>query len=409
MHEVDECITYIRRLDTTVKQYLAYCWKSEYTASASKFDDIVKQTIHDIKVSGEIPNLKRVKRQLIDNHGADAYNKKYAKIADTYINDTDIIDDRGNPTVDRDSKSNYINFITSLFVWRANINGAKVFSTCPSIKNIEDKTAITFMISLLPYFTKRVINASDKLPALYLFGRQGSGKSTMFNNCKYIKKVATDSVGVGRYKMSNYHSALLFDDIENNVIEDVTNSSTIKQLCLGDSATVKIFGETQDINAFIIITSNEKPNFCVIEDTDDINTKIIKNSWKRRFMTCLFSDVCPMELESVNYNDYQLRDIAAMFFKFEYEKLIKVLGINHTILNHMKIYYNIACTDYYNNSTDEEMFKSCYLLAIDKYNELIVDLEDVDHSIKNKYVQLCESFDYYKNSNTNELEIEEHI
>ena len=385
--QIEQCVTYIQRLDTTLKQYLSYCWKGEFSSSSSREDDVVKQTITDLKLAGNIPTHNRVKRKLIEDHGADAYNRKYAKITDIYINDTDIIDNRGNPKVERDQEDNMSNFITSLFIWRANLNGAKIFSGCSFLKDCTDLSPIVFMISLLPYFTKRLLNASDKLPSLYLFGRQGSGKSSMFNNCRYVKKVATDAVGVSRYKMSSYHSALLFDDIENSVIEDTTNSSTIKQLCLGDTASVKVFGETQDISAFIIITSNEKPNFCNFDENDDVNVKVIKNSWKRRFITCLLSDVCPMELESINFADYQLRDIAAMFFKKEYE-MMEQAGINSDVLKYLKVYYNVAVNDYYNNTTDEEMFIKCYNKAVIKYKSLCKDISDCDDKIKDKYYKL---------------------
>ncbi len=175
------------------------------------------------------------------------------------------------------------------------------YTLCTPFDNLPDEVLkeIVFLISLLPYFTKRLVNSIDGLPALYFYGVQGAGKSSMFNGCKYIKKIPTDAIGVSRYRMDKMHTTLLLDDIPCDLIYQRENSSTLKQMTLGNEVEVKIMGNTQSVQAFIIVTSNEAPAFLNTDAIDypytakiiecDVNDKIINDSWKRRFITCKFS------------------------------------------------------------------------------------------------------------------------
>lgn len=387
---VKECVTYCRRVDTSPKQYIVYAFKSEYTGNENKEDQIVMDTIHNIKQAGNFPTIKNIKRKLISDHGADMYNRKLAKITDTYVNETDIIDNRGRPTIECNEDDNIVNYYLTQLIWRANILNTRCHTFAKSLKGYEPDVLATFgyLISLIPFFSKRLINATDNIPSLYLYGLQGSGKSTMFANCKFIKRLATDATGVARFKLASYENAYLLDDVSNEIFEQNFVNHTVKQLCLGDATHVKIHGDTQEVRAFIIVTSNEAPIFNIITEEDPPNIKVVKASWKRRFIICRFSDQCAMESSSVDYNCMKLRDASALLFTKQYDLLQEKLGVDDKFLNMLKVYYNVAHKDYYEALTTEDIakFGQCYLKAKKMYKSKCETLsEEVGAEIASKY------------------------
>ena len=156
----------------------------------------------------------------------------------------------------------------------------------------------------------------------------------MFNNCRYVKKIPTDSLGVSRYRMDKMHTTILLDDITNCIIDSKENATTLKQLTLGNDVEIKTHGSTQNIKAFVILTSNEKPLFTLPVEYNDpdnksieeINTFINRQSWLRRFLVCEFVKQCPFDTMSVNFDDLKLRDIAAQMLRC---KPLLLLWQNH--------------------------------------------------------------------------------
>ena len=214
--EVESAIIYISKIHSSKVKYIAYIFKSLNEESLSRDDEVVKSVIEEIKEDNIIPTSSGVKRKLIDSFGATAYNKRFKNVIETYMTETDIVDERGNPTVIIDSKINHFNFITQLMYWFLIITQTHVSTGCKIFKDISEPMLkdIVFLISLLPYFTKRVTGCCDSIPSLYLYGTQNAGQSSMFNNCRYIRKVPTDASGVSRFRMDKMHTAFLFDDIE---------------------------------------------------------------------------------------------------------------------------------------------------------------------------------------------------
>lgn len=380
---VQESISYISKIYSTKSKYLIYCFKSLNESTSHADDDVVKETIGDIKESGTIPTLSSVKRKLIDVHGANAFNKRFCKIAETYISETDVIDTRGNPKIEIDSKQNMLNFICQLLYYYIIIRQTNVTTLCKGFSNMSQPLLkdCVYLLSLLPYFTKRVIGINDNLPSLFFYGIQNAGKSTMFNNCRYVKKIPTDSLGVSRYRMDKMHTTILLDDITNSVIDSKENASTLKQLTLGNDVEIKVHGSTQNIKAFVIITSNEKPSFSVpIEYGDvehktieEVNTFICNQSWLRRFMLCEFVKQCPFDMLSVNFDDLKLRDIAAQMFRNKYTKIMSDYPLESAIIkDKFKIYYNVALEDYASESIDD-MFDDLMDSACDIVNEAIAE------------------------------------
>lgn len=378
---VQENISYISKIYSTKSKYILYCYKGLNESTSHADDDIVKDTITDIKEAGTIPTLSSVKRKLIDVHGANAFNKRFCKIAETYISETDVIDTRGNPKVDIDTEENMINFICQLLYYYIIIKQTNVTTLCKGFANMSEPLLkdCVYLLSLLPYFTKRVMGINDNLPSLFLYGIQNAGKSTMFNNCRYVKKIPTDSLGVSRYRMDKMHTAILLDDITNNIIDSKENASTLKQLTLGNDVEIKVHGSTQNIKAFVIITSNEKPAFSIPityadeenKTIDEINTFICNQSWMRRFLLCEFVKQCPFDMLSINYDDLKLRDIAAQMFRNKYTKIMSEYELESEIVkSKFELYYNVALEDYASEKIDD-VFDNLMDKACDIVNDAI--------------------------------------
>jgi hypothetical protein len=371
---VQESISYISKVYSTKSKYIVYCFKGLNESTSHADDDIVKDTIDNIKQSGVIPTHNSVKRKLIDDHGANAYNKRFCKIAETYIAETDVIDNRGNPKIEIDSNENMLNFICQLLYYYMIIKQTSVTTLCKDFKNMTQPLLkdCVYLLSLLPYFTKRVVGINDNLPSLLFYGIQNAGKSSMFNNCRYVKKIATDSLGVSRYRMDKMHTTILLDDITNCILDSKENASTLKQLTLGNDVEIKVHGSTQNIKAFVIITSNEKPLFTMPveyvdinnQTTEEINTYINRQSWLRRFLVCEFTKQCPFDMNSVNFDDLKLRDVAAQMFRNKYTKMLSDYELESQIIeSKFSLYYNVALEDYsserIDNTFDDLMDQAC--------------------------------------------------
>jgi len=376
---VQENISYISKIYSTKSKYLIYCFKALNESTSHADDDVVKETIDNIKNSGTIPTLSGVKRKLIDEHGANAFNKRFCKIAETYISETDVIDTRGNPKVEIDSRQNMLNFVCQLLYYYIIIRQTKAITLCKGFSNMSQPLLkdCVYLLSLLPYFTKRVVGINDNLPSLFFYGIQNAGKSTMFNNCRYVKKIPTDSLGVSRYRMDKMHTTILLDDITNSIIDSKENASTLKQLTLGNDVEIKVHGSTQNIKAFVIVTSNERPSFTIpIEYADinnktieEINTFICNQSWMRRFIVCEFIKQCPFDMVSVNFDDMKLRDVAAQMFRNKYTKMISDYELESSIIEEkFKLYYDVALEDYASESVD-----NCFDDLMDEASDIVND------------------------------------
>lgn len=356
---IEEGVVYISKLISTRSNYVSYMFKTQ-NENVNRDDSIVLNTINDIKSDGKMPVSSTIKRKLIDDHGASAYNKRFKPVLETYMAETDVIDTRGNPVVNVDSPQNCINFVSMLLCW-FNILGKTTMSTghfaFHDLDTIHLKQ-IAFLISLIPYFSRRVQGMADGLPSLYLWGVQAAGKSSIFSNCRFVKKIPTDASGVSRFRMDKYHTAVLLDDVQADTLNHKENSSTLKQMTLGNDVEVKILGGSQSIRGFVFITSNEPPSFTapapVVDGTEFVSHKIISDSWKRRFISCEFTMPCPFDYVSINYDDFNLRDMAAQLFRSNYVKLVSDLDVKHKdkILDALDIYYNVSLNDYTDETSD---------------------------------------------------------
>jgi hypothetical protein len=365
--------------------YLEYIFKTKRDG-LSRDDSIVLSTITNLKDDGKTPGGTAIKRKLIDEHGASAYNKRFKNVLETYMSETDVIDVRGNPIVEVDTSKNCENFITMLLCWFNLLGKTNTVTSHQYFSGLPDKLLkqVAFMISLIPYFSRRVQGMADGLPSLYFWGVQAAGKSSVFSNCRFIKKVPTDASGVSRFRMDKYHTAVLLDDVQADTLNHKENSSTLKQMTLGNDVEVKIMGGSQSIRGFVIITSNETPSYeAPLESNDEnpndfVSNKIIADSWKRRFITCEFTMPCPFDFITINYEDFNLRDMAAQLYRSQYVKFVSSLdGLDEAkILQSLRIYYDVALNDYTDENADvkfEEIQEAAFSRVISQIKEANIE------------------------------------
>lgn len=393
-----ESVLYIKRLETTKPNYLAYIYKqSAFKESAS--DIIVKSAIKDIQSQGVIPSLTSVKRKLIDDNGAEVFHKKLKAVTDIYMTETDVAtNSRGLPTTEMDTTSNVQNFIQSLFIYKMNLERTRMTTTHKLFQDAKDCLKdIAYMISLLPLFTHRVDNKTDNIPALYYWGQASCGKSSFFMHPKQIKKIATDATGVGRFKLTKMQTAYLFDDITTDNFRAPNNNTVIKQLTLGDSTQIKVHSDTQEVRAFVILTSNEKPWFYVKEEGDTPEMGIIKCSWQRRFITAEFQHLCVFDSIDVNHNDELITYTAAAYFANMYDQLAETYKHDDKVLKALKlfdIYYNVAINDYKETLTQEmqDIIINGNNKAIDYINDEIDFIANENEHIANVFKGVLKKF-----------------
>ena len=179
------------------------------------------------------------------------------------------------------------------------------------------------MLAILPLVAKRS-EEPDKLPGLYFYGPPQTGKSYFFNLSEAYHKVAVDAPGVSRFKLQRNEDALFLDDIQSGTLDNRNNSSTVRQLALGDTASVKICGGTQTIRAFVVCTGNDTPNFLKTAgsecyDAEDRNSNC--KAWQRRFITIKLSN--PVDMDPIHV-DLRLKSAQQTFkksFLMFYDKL----------------------------------------------------------------------------------------
>lgn len=194
---------------------------------------------------------------------------------------------------------------------------------------------ITF-VALIPYMFQRAKNAIDYIPGLYFWGDANAGKSFIFQMGKAYRTIATDSIGVGKFKLETCEAGFLLDDVKGDAIDTGSYISTLRQLTLGAYTRVKIHSETKQIKGFVSVTSNEKP--CFLEgDYDEKN----RNAWLRRFIVLEFTRDKNMDELVVNGNEFEYRisqETIAPFMLNIAKHFRETYGVNHRIYKSIHIY-----------------------------------------------------------------------
>ena len=279
---------YVQELDSTPANYINYMFKSINANRFKTIDNILETMINEMKTDGNQVNRKVYIDKLLSEYGA-TWVTKNKKIIDTFVNSTMLFDARRivQEPVDIQQIKLRTERIFKCYMQTILSNVADNSIRCEhaifkrmSKKQITDCIGI---ISIIPYLFQRSEQV-DNIPGLYFYGEPGSGKSFFFSCGKSYKQVSTDSAGVGRFKLEGNQSALLFDDIPSKYFDDESNMSTLRQLALGGTSRIKTHGDSQQIVAFIVATSNDPPPYL---DTSYDNNQA--GAWLRRFVSLKFN------------------------------------------------------------------------------------------------------------------------
>ncbi len=313
---------YFKKVDTTWARYLAYAFKGKTTA----VDASLKVAAQKIISKGSVPTKRAMQRELVEEYGVDYYNKRLKSNLDTFLTTDGLLDDRGTIRRELDPIKNKEAFMKSFEILQAQIGKSlKRFQVSTNWKRAEglfDNMDVTMqqkfieMLCLLPICTRRCPIQPDNLPGLYFWGQPNTGKSAFFDSGVFLKKFAQDSTGVSRFKLTSMQSGILFDDIPSDFLDRADVSGTIRQMALGGNAIVKVFGDTDSVCGYCIVTSNNSPSF--FEDTPPADSKIDQSNWtrncdawKRRFITLEFTDFVDSDPINIVWSDYNIRQYAA--------------------------------------------------------------------------------------------------
>ena len=100
----------------------------------------------------------------------------------------------------------------------------------------------------------------DELRGLLVIGDKERGKTSAFCTLR-AHRIATDASGVGRYKCHNNEEAIFLDDWTAKKLTG-DDTTTLRTLCLGKPATIKVYASTEDTAPLWVAgTSNDEPQF----------------------------------------------------------------------------------------------------------------------------------------------------
>lgn len=126
----------------------------------------------------------------------------------------------------------------------------------PGVHDKAESKVIALFLVALANCIRRDVGGDDSMPALFVYGPAGSGKTSLFKGARKFV-IAADAGGVGRYESNA--PLFIFDDVTVQFIQDERNLSTIRALCTNDPTSTKTHGSTQRLSGkWLAITSNDK-------------------------------------------------------------------------------------------------------------------------------------------------------
>lgn len=154
----------------------------------------------------------------------------------------------------------------------------------------EDAQWLVMTYLALATWCKR--QADDGMLGLMLNGQAGVGKSSMLATIPYQKRVAADAGGVGRFYIGANQTTLVFNDWTWAQLLQTENSIHIRNVALGELASVKVHSTTKDVHAsWLIVTSNDYLHQLDERLTTGEMRQEHVNAQKRRFVFAEWTDV----------------------------------------------------------------------------------------------------------------------
>lgn len=323
---------YVHELDSTKAKYHAYCFKSS-SGMFTSAERAIKRAWDAVEEGDGVKvTPKRLKAKLAVTEGV-SFVARNKPVIDTFLCTPEVRQSGRDLIEEVDRIANMIAFLSACNRFNEQIklmvekNG--ITTTHPAFKDStrHDQMRALNCIALLPMVTNRA-RITDGIPALWFHGLPHCGKSFLFSQMPNYKKVATDAVGVSRYRLEGDQSGLLLDDVDEGFLLKPENSKTLKALTLGEREVVKTMGDTQEIRAFVVCTSNGVPDFLQEykkkeEDGPDAERahQFNCNAWKRRFVTLFFDEEMEPNFQFIDFEQISLNLVARKLFELYYEDI----------------------------------------------------------------------------------------
>ena len=321
---------YVHELDSTKAKYHSYCFKTSDCMFTSA-ERAIKRAWDAVQENDGVKvTPKRLKAKLAKSEGV-SFVSRNKPVIDTFLNTPEIRQSGRDLVEEVDRIENMIAFTEACKRFNdqliAMVDKNGISTTHPAFKDVSrmDQVCAFNCMALLPMLVNRA-RITDNIPAIWFHGLPHCGKSFLFSQMTNYKKVATDAVGVSRFRLDGDQSGLLLDDLDEGFLFKSENSKTLKALTLGEREVVKTMGDTQEIRAFVVCTSNGVPDFLQVykkkeEDGPDAERshQFNCNAWKRRFVTLFFDEEMEPSSQYVDFEQTSLNLCARKLFEFAYE------------------------------------------------------------------------------------------
>lgn len=340
MNHMDIPEEYIQEVHTNPMVYMKYAHKTT-EKQKENIDGILSDTFNMLKEKSVVSKETFI-TYLCDKYGA-TWVTKNKTIIDTYCSIQEQCYAERIIVVEEDDMhiEDRVKEIISSFhdnILKQIKRPGKMQTSADALKDVatDDIAKYITFIALLPYMFQRAKNAIDFIPGLYFWGDANAGKSFIFQLGKAYRTIATDAVGVGKFKLETCESAFLLDDVRGDAVDTGSYISTLRQLTLGAYTRVKIHSETRQIKGFVAVTSNDKPVF-LEDEYDEENRK----AWLRRFIVIQFVKDNRMDEILVNGNEFEYKRsqaVIAPFMKNIAQHLCDTYGKEHQVYNTIQAY-----------------------------------------------------------------------
>lgn len=326
---------YLHELTTNRSKYHSYCFKSESSLNNAP-ERAIKRAIDSIeKDQGTKLTSKKLKTQLCKQEGP-SFVARNKQVIDLVMATPEIRTNKKIIAIETDKVENMKNFMEAIARFRniieTAVNGHGIVTSCPALDNTSREQQIDAIvcIALLPTIAQR-LRVTDKIPGLWFHGRAHCGKSFLFNQLPNYKKIATDADGVSRYRLDGDQTAFLMDDVDAGWLFSSKNSKTLKALSIGETETIKTFGDTLEVRGFVVFTSNHEPDylrpFCpsgkdVEEDkAKEQDHQFNSSAWKRRIISLFFDSPVDFDGCFIDFEMTSLDIVSRKAFEVAYEKI----------------------------------------------------------------------------------------
>lgn len=296
------------------------CEKSVFPKTSTAAEEMLNSSLDKIKNTGMVVTAQRFKQQIIHDAGLSFYQKNKSMV-NTMLSEKYLFQPGRKVPFTCNPTDNFMNMFKAVALFERQIrrnltkNSYVTAHKIASKLDVNEMTNLIVFLALLPIVLDRW-EGVDGLPSLYLYGVPNTGKSYMFTACPYYRKIASDALGVGRFVLQGIESSWLMDDINVSWIDNATNTSVLRDITIGGEHTVKNKGGTSNVRGFVVVTSNDKPNFLGnAPQKYSGDWELNCAAWKRRFISVKMTETLDIDPLTIKWDHTSTSNAALLFLK----------------------------------------------------------------------------------------------